>query len=93
MSNLYPFDNNSSLLSKLGKLIPEQLDNIFEQKRGAIIKEIKSKQDTINELTELVERAKGEERNDLVPPNEESIVPNNLPESVRYILFGPRNDG
>ncbi|VDK36214.1 unnamed protein product [Taenia asiatica] len=81
-------------LRNQGSLIPEQLDQAFEEKMHSIKSEIESMQKVINKLKrrlESVKQASVQETNQPVMSIDDAVTPSGLPESVHYLIFGSQN--
>ncbi|VDM25692.1 unnamed protein product [Hydatigera taeniaeformis] len=87
-------DARVAQLRNQGKLIPEQLDEVFEKERHSIYLEIESMQKAITEVTIRLEGAKQaltQEPEQPVVSSDGTVTPLGLPEDVHYLLFGPQN--
>ncbi|VUZ44317.1 unnamed protein product [Hymenolepis diminuta] len=80
------------------RLIPQEIDNIFESRKASILNDLESAQMTINKLTirikntqrKLVSQSTGITVDSI---STDEIIPMGLPSSVRYALFGSFNYG
>lgn len=75
------------------KLIPEEIDNIFESRKASILNELESTQIMINKLTMRIKDTQRKLVSQSMETTVDSIsadeiIPKGLPPCVRYALFG-----